>query len=71
MEDALALLPVVPFKIPDNIVYAKIDRSSGMLARKGESGEYEIFVKGTEPSEVKKEFASPSEFFRLDQEDSF
>ncbi len=71
MEDALALLPVVPFKIPDDIVYAKIDRASGMLAREGESGEYEIFVKGTEPTEVKQEFASPSEFFRFDQEDSF
>jgi len=71
MEDALELLPVVPFKIPDDIVYAKIDRASGMLAREGESGEYEIFVKGTEPTEVKQEFASPSEFFRLDQEDSF
>lgn len=71
MEDALALLPVVPFSIPDDIVYAKIDRTSGLLARDGEPGEYEIFVKGTEPTEVKQEFASPSEFFRFDQEDSF
>ena len=71
MDDALALLPVIPFNIPDNIVYAKIDRASGMLAGEGESGEYEIFIKGTEPTEVKQEFASPSEFFRFDQEDSF
>lgn len=71
MEEALAGLPVVPFKIPDDIVYAKIDRASGMLAGEGKAGEYEIFVKGTEPTEVKQEFASPSEFFRFDQEDNF
>ncbi|MFQ5596990.1 MAG: penicillin-binding protein 1A [Nitrospiria bacterium] len=67
MHEALSLLPVVPFSIPDDIVYTKVDRETGLLAQEGE-GEYEIFVKGTEPTEVKQDFASPSEFFRFDQE---
>ncbi|MBN4054745.1 PBP1A family penicillin-binding protein [Nitrospira defluvii] len=69
MEEALDLLPVIPFPIPDNIVYAKIDPATGLLAREGEGGEFEIFVKGTEPTEVKEVFASPSDFFRFDQEE--
>jgi len=68
MEKALSLLPVIPFSIPDEIVYAKIDRETGYLAEEGTAGEVEIFVKGTEPTEVKADFTSPSEFFRLDQE---
>jgi len=68
MEKALSLLPVVPFSIPDEIVYAKIDRETGYLAEEGMPGEVEIFVRGTEPTEVKDDFTSPTEFFRLDQE---
>lgn len=70
MEEALDLLPVIPFSIPDDIVYAKIDHATSLLAREGEGGEFEIFLKGTEPTEVKEDFASPSEFFRFDQEES-
>jgi len=70
MDEALNPLPVIPFSIPDDIVYAKIDRATGLLAPEGEDGDYEIFVKGTEPTEVKQDFASPSEFFRFDQEES-
>ncbi len=68
MDEALSLLPVVPFSIPDDIVYAKINRTTGYLSEEGESGEMEIFVKGTEPEHEDKALTSPTDFFRLDQE---
>ncbi|MFQ5588671.1 MAG: penicillin-binding transpeptidase domain-containing protein, partial [Nitrospiria bacterium] len=68
MDEALSLLPVVPFPIPDDIVYAKINRATGYLSEEGERGEMEIFVKGTEPQHEKKDLASPTDFFRFDQE---
>lgn len=68
MEKVLAPLPVVPFAIPDGIVYAKINRSTGYLSEEGESGEMEIFVKGTEPKYEEKTLSSPTDFFRFDQE---
>ncbi len=68
MDQALSLLPVVPFSIPDDIIYAKINRTTGYLSEEGESGEMEIFVKGTEPKHEKKTLTSPMDFFRLDQD---
>ncbi len=68
MDKALSSLPVVPFLIPDNIVYAKIDRTTGYLSEEGMRGEMEIFVKGTEPKHAKKALTLPTEFFRFDQE---
>lgn len=70
MEEALSQFPVTPFSIPDNIVYAKIDRETGMLAPEEETGTVEIFVKGTEPKEYKAESSEPNDFFRFDQEAS-
>ncbi|MFQ5543036.1 MAG: penicillin-binding protein 1A [Nitrospiria bacterium] len=70
MDEALSLLPVVPFSIPDKIVYARVDQATGFLAPDGEVGNVEIFVKGTEPTEFKKKFSSSSDFFRFDQEES-
>lgn len=68
MGEALNMLPVVPFSIPADIVYAKINRTTGYLSEEGENGEMEIFVKGTEPKQEQKELTSPTEFFRFDQE---
>jgi len=68
MEEALSRFPVVPFSIPDNIVYAKIDRETGLLAQEEEQGVVEIFVKGTEPKEYKVESSQPTQFFQFDQE---
>lgn len=68
MEEALSHFPVAPFSIPDNIVYAKIDRETGLLAPEEEKGTVEIFVKGTEPKEFKVESPQPTQFFRFDQE---
>ncbi len=68
MDEAFTRLPVVPFPIPDEIVYAKINRETGYLSEEGESGEMEIFVKGTEPQHREKTLSSPTDFFRFDQE---
>jgi penicillin-binding protein 1A len=68
MEEALSRFPVTPFSIPDNIVYAKIDRETGLLVPEEEKGEVEIFVKGTEPKEFKVDTPQPTQFFKLDQE---
>ncbi len=65
---ALEPLPVIPFTIPDGIVFAKIDPATGLLAPDGaSSGMVEVFVKGTEPTQHAGEKSSPSDFFNLDK----
>jgi len=66
MKNSLSLLPVVSFSIPENIVYARIDRDTGLLVSEDEDGEVEIFVKGTEPREYKMAASTPNQFFRFD-----
>ncbi|HIE64736.1 MAG: PBP1A family penicillin-binding protein [Nitrospira sp.] len=66
MKNSLSLLPVVSFSIPEKIVYARIDRDTGLLVSEDEDGEVEIFVKGTEPREFKMAASSPNQFFRFD-----
>lgn len=69
MQAALKRYPAIPFPIPDNIVYAKIDAETGLLAPpEGNQGITEVFIRGTEPKTYKNENASPSDFFRLDAE---
>lgn len=71
MQETLARFPVTPFSIPDNIVYAKIDPHTGLLTPPGEEkGIVEVFVKGTEPKEYKVETPTPTQFFKLDEEES-
>ena len=68
LKVALEPLPVVPFTIPDGIVFAKIDPATGLLAPDGENtGLVEVFVKGTEPTQHAAEKSSPSDFFNLDK----
>ena len=68
MKTALSSLPVLAFSIPDNIVYAKIDPTTGMLAPEGTNrGVIEVFVKGTEPTQEAVEKSSPGEFFKFDR----
>ncbi len=71
MQESLSRFPVTPFSIPDNIVYAKIDPQTGLLTPPGEEkGLVEIFVKGTEPKEYKVETPTPTQFFKLDEEEA-
>ena len=68
MKTALEPLPVMPFMIPDGIVFAKIDPSTGLLAPAGATtGVVEVFAKGTEPTEQAGEKSSPSDFFKFDK----
>jgi penicillin-binding protein 1A len=67
MKDVLQPLPVIPFAIPENIVFAKIDPATGMLAPDGASGVVEVFVKGTEPTQQAGEKSSPTDFYRFDK----
>jgi penicillin-binding protein 1A len=67
MKVALDPLPVIPFTIPDGIVFAKIDPSTGLLAADGSTAVVEVFAKGTEPTQQAGERSSPSEFFKFDK----
>jgi penicillin-binding protein 1A len=68
MKTALDPLPVIPFTIPDGIIFAKIDPATGLLASDASpTGIVEVFVKGTEPTQQAGEKSSPSEFFKFDK----
>ncbi len=68
MKTVLAPLPVIPFTIPENIVFAKIDPETGLLAPEGaEHPTVEVFRKGTEPTQQAAVKSSPSQFFKFDQ----
>lgn len=68
MREALKQLPVVPFTIPDDVVFVKVDPSTGLLTSDlGEQGTVELFAKGTEPTQVAPHRLDPTEFYKLDQ----
>jgi penicillin-binding protein 1A len=67
MRAAFEVLPEMTFAIPENIVFAKIDPQTGLLAPEGtENPPIEIFVKGTEPTKVSRPQPKPADFFRID-----
>jgi len=67
MRAAFEIVPETTFPIPENVVYAKIDPQTGLLAPEGaENAAIEIFVKGTEPTKVSHPQPKPAEFFRID-----
>jgi penicillin-binding protein 1A len=68
MQAALPLLPPMPFEIPEDIRYARVDPRTGLLApEQSDQGIVEVFAKGTEPTEQAPEFVDPGEFYRVDQ----
>ena len=68
MRDALKDLPVLTFEIPENIVFARVDPGSGLLAAdEGEPSTVEVFAKGTEPAQQAVPRTDLMEFYRLDQ----
>ena len=55
------------FVLPDGVVFAEIDRETGLLARRGTSDtKREIFVRGSEPVEHASERFSARDFFNID-----
>lgn len=68
MREALPLLPNASFIIPEDIVFAKIDPESGLLAPPGdEDAVVEVFIKGNEPTQYMTPQPKPIQFFRLDE----
>ncbi|MGH7261034.1 MAG: penicillin-binding protein 1A [Nitrospiraceae bacterium] len=68
MQAALPLLPPVPFEIPEDIRYARVDPRTGLLApEQSEQGIVEVFAKGAEPTDPAPELVDPADFYRLDQ----
>lgn len=68
MKQALKQLPSVPFEIPDDIVFVKVDHNTGLLAddTSGERSGVELFAKGTEPTETVAPRLDPADFYRQD-----
>ncbi|HSG05555.1 MAG TPA: penicillin-binding transpeptidase domain-containing protein, partial [Nitrospiria bacterium] len=70
MKEALEMIPSMNFKIPENIVYAKIDPKTGLLAGEGsDEGVVEIFVQGRQPEQTSRPVTKPAGFFRIDAAD--
>lgn len=67
MQAVLPSLPVMPFEIPDDIQFVKVDPNTGLLADEGQPGTVEIFAKGTEPTDSAPQRIDPTDFYRLDQ----
>lgn len=68
MREALEQLPMMSFEIPDEIVFVRIDPSTGLLASdQTDQDAVEIFAKGTEPTQSAPQRIVPTDFYRLDQ----
>lgn len=68
MKQALKQLPSVPFEIPDDIVFVKVDHNTGLLAddTSGERSGVELYAKGTEPTQTVAPRLDPADFYRQD-----
>ena len=67
MTKALEALPVVPFQIPDDIVFVQVDPLTGLAADQADHGVVEIFARGTEPTRSSPPRVETTEFYRLDE----
>lgn len=67
MRTALAQLPVQAFSIPENIVFAKINPKTGLLAGPDDPAHIEIFAKHTEPTAVARPSANIQQFRQIDR----
>ncbi len=72
MEVALADRPIRDFEEPTNIVFQKIDRSTGLLAdARSEDAYIQPFILGTEPTESVSTATSATDARRALRQDSF
>ncbi len=71
MKEALAQLPVVPFEIPDGVMFVKVDPATGLLESdqdpEAPQGTVEMFTKGSEPTQAVQRRLDPTDFYKLDQ----
>jgi penicillin-binding protein 1A len=68
MKDALKQLPVMPFEIPDGVLFVRVDPATALLSDSdGQQGTVELFTKGTEPTHTAGPKIDPVDFYKLDQ----
>jgi penicillin-binding protein 1A len=69
MKEALKSLPVVPFTIPEGITFVKVDPATGLLnsEQEDQSGNVEIFARGSEPTQAALRRLDPMDFYKIDQ----
>jgi penicillin-binding protein 1A len=71
MKEAIKQLPVVPFEIPDGVMFVKVDSATGLLEseQEGDSqhGTVELFSKGSEPTQAAQRRLDPTDFYKMDQ----
>ena len=69
MKEAFKQLPIVPFTIPEGVTFVKVDPSTGLLLsdQEDQSGNVEIFTKGSEPTQAAQRRLDPVDFYQLDQ----
>ena len=68
MKEALKQLPVMPFEIPDGVMFVKIDPATALLSdHDAQQGTVELFTKGTEPTRSAGPKIDPIDFYKLDQ----
>lgn len=68
MKEALKQLPVVPFEIPEGVMFVKVDPTTALLTDQDEQhGTVELFTKGTEPTKSAGSKIDATDFYRLDQ----
>ncbi len=72
MVVALEKRPAREFKVPEGIVFARIDRETGLLADSTSTDTYfQALIEGTEPSESARRAYTSSESRRLLRQDAF
>lgn len=72
MSEVLKERPVVDFPVPEGVVFAKVDVTTGLLAGNySEDTVFQAFKEGTEPTEYSPKPASPKtgQFFRFDMDE--
>ncbi|HPJ68717.1 MAG TPA: PBP1A family penicillin-binding protein [Desulfobacteraceae bacterium] len=73
MSEVLKENPVIDFQIPDGVIFAKIDSSTGLLASPySEKTLFQAFKKGSEPKEYSPKPTAPKSghFSRFDMNDT-
>jgi penicillin-binding protein 1A len=61
MKIALEGRPVVDFPVPEDIVFAQVDRATGLRANPGSDAELEVFRRGSEPHAYAAAAVQPEE----------
>ena len=70
MKEALSMLPVLTFSVPEGIQFVEVDRQTGALVDEPSKGTTtEVFADGTIPQRQTSQPADPLDFYEFDQLD--